>query len=210
MEELDANQDGERRAGGSDVGEEDEGASSGEEEDEVRFPSCTYRVMWLTTSVWQMDENEAVEDLPSDSESRGKDPNAITQEEEDEFTRELAKMISSTGDPRKPTERKAVPLDFAVPLAKRPQRTERAEVEEDLLEERPKVMSFTLLTKKGSKQQTLKMEIPVDSAIAIHTLEKRAQDKAEQQELKRRVLDYESREEQSEKQCQSFLQTTTG
>jgi regulator of nonsense transcripts 2 len=44
------------------------------------------------------------------------------------------------------------------------------------------------------------MEIPVESAIAVHTLEKRAQDKAEQQELKRRVLDYESREEASEKQ----------
>lgn len=44
------------------------------------------------------------------------------------------------------------------------------------------------------------MEIPLESSIAVHTLEKRAQDKAEQQQLKRLVLDYESREEASEKQ----------
>lgn len=51
-----------------------------------------------------------------------------------------------------------------------------------------------------SLMQTFLMEIPRDSSIAVHTLEKRAQDKAEQQELKRRVLDYESREEASEKE----------
>ena len=39
------------------------------------------------------------------------------------------------------------------------------------------------------------MEIPRESAIAMHTLEKQAQNKKEQQELKRRVLDYEQREE---------------
>ena len=40
----------------------------------------------------------------------------------------------------------------------------------------------------------------MESSIAIHTLEKRAQNKAEQQQLKRLVLDYEQREEASEKQ----------
>lgn len=44
------------------------------------------------------------------------------------------------------------------------------------------------------------MDIPLESSIAVHTLEKRAQDRAEKQQLKRLVLDYESREEQSEKQ----------
>lgn len=48
--------------------------------------------------------------------------------------------------------------------------------------------------------QTFSMEIPRESSIAMHTLEKRAQDKAEQQQLKRLVLDYEQREEASEKQ----------
>lgn len=43
----------------------------------------------------------------------------------------------------------------------------------------------------------------MESSIAIHTLEKRAQNKAEQQQLKRLVLDYEQREEASEKQGSS-------
>lgn len=155
-----------------------------------------------------------------ETEQRGKDPNAITQEEEDEFNRELAKMMSGTGEPRKATERKPVALDFGVPLVRR-QRARSYNDDDDEVEETGKVMNFTLLTKKGSKQQvrrlfclglelrgelmfcagkTLTMEIPLESAIAMHTLEKRAQDKAEQQELKRRVLDYEHREEAAEKQ----------
>lgn len=44
------------------------------------------------------------------------------------------------------------------------------------------------------------MEIPLESSIAVHTLEKRAQEKAEQQELKKLVLDYEHREQVNEKQ----------
>ncbi|KAK4701878.1 regulator of nonsense transcripts 2, partial [Phenoliferia sp. Uapishka_3] len=183
LEELDANQDGERRAGASDGEEGEEGDSSDEEEEEEEAVEPTDDII--------SDEDE--------TNHRGVDPNAITQEEEDEFTRELAKMLSSTGEPRKATERKPVALDFAVPLVKR-QRMRSYNDEDEEVEEAGKVMSFTLLTKKGSKQQTLKMDIPVESAIAVHTLEKRAQDKAEQQELKRRVLDYESREEATEKQ----------
>lgn len=151
------------------------------------------------------------DDSDSESEdealSRPKDPNAITADEEDEFNRELAKMMSGTGEVRKASDRKPALLDVGVPFVKRTARggTGRLlheEAEEGLEgeEQVPKGMRFTLLTKKGSKQQTLSMEIPLESAIAVHTLEKRALDKAEQQELKKLVLDYETREEASEKQ----------
>lgn len=40
----------------------------------------------------------------------------------------------------------------------------------------------------------------MDSSIAQHTMEKRALDKAEQQQLKKLVLDYEQRAEESDKQ----------
>lgn len=53
------------------------------------------------------------------------------------------------------------------------------------------------------REQTHAMEIPMESAIAVNSLEKRAQDRAEQQQLKRLVLDYEQREEQAEKQGSS-------
>lgn len=39
------------------------------------------------------------------------------------------------------------------------------------------------------------MSIPMESAIAIHTLEKRRHDKLEQQAMKRLVLDHEHRQE---------------
>ncbi|KAM0751324.1 ARM repeat-containing protein [Meredithblackwellia eburnea MCA 4105] len=131
---------------------------------------------------------------------RGRDPNAMTQEEEDDFSRELAKMmVTTSGEARKPTERKQVALDFAVPVVKRQRQRSYNDGLDDEPEEPTRGMSFTLLTKKGNKQQTLTMEIPLESAIAVHTLEKRAQDKAEQQELKKKVLDYEQREEENEK-----------
>lgn len=52
-------------------------------------------------------------------------------------------------------------------------------------------------------KQTLSMEIPFESSIAIHTLQKQQQNKAEQQQLKKLVLDYEQRSESAEKQGQS-------
>jgi len=44
------------------------------------------------------------------------------------------------------------------------------------------------------------MEIPRDSSIAMSTTLQREQNKAEQERLKRLVLDYESREEEADKQ----------
>jgi len=43
------------------------------------------------------------------------------------------------------------------------------------------------------------MEIPLDSSIAQSTTLQREQNKAEQEQLKRLVLDYESREEAADK-----------
>lgn len=110
---------------------------------------------------------------------------------------------------------------MSVPFVKR-DRSRAIEDEDAEVEEVGRGMKFTLLTKKGSKQQvrpfarrdealtdfpccsqTFSMEIPRESSIAVHTLEKRAKDKAEQQQLKRLVLDYEQREEASEKQGSS-------
>jgi regulator of nonsense transcripts 2 len=44
------------------------------------------------------------------------------------------------------------------------------------------------------------MEIPRDSAIAMSTTQQREQNKAEQERLKRLVLNYEEREEELDKQ----------
>jgi len=51
------------------------------------------------------------------------------------------------------------------------------------------------------------MEIPLDSSIAHSTTLQREQNKAEQEQLKRLVLDYESREEAADKAGMSELMT---
>lgn len=56
-------------------------------------------------------------------------------------------------------------------------------------------MSFTLLTKKGNRQQAKLMEVPSDSLLAINTRSKQEAEREEQQQLKQIVLNYEEREE---------------
>lgn len=103
----------------------------------------------------QDEEGVASSDLSDDeTESRPKDPNAITAEEEEEFNRELAKMMASTGETRKTAERK---LDMTVPFVRR-ERARTFENEEggdadESVQEGAKGLRFMLLTKKGSKQQ---------------------------------------------------------
>ena len=60
------------------------------------------------------------------------------------------------------------------------------------------MMNFTMLTKRGNKQQVRQLAIPSESALAVQTRSAQEQDKVEQQHLKRLVLDYEQREEAEE------------
>jgi hypothetical protein len=140
-----------------------------------RFPSPVVQGLEADTllSVSQDGTAEATDPLdPSfadaDSEDeegeggRGKDPNAITEEEEDEFNRELAKMMVASNEPRKVEGggRKPVALDVGIPLIKRSQAVRREEDFEDAAgaggegtATSRRGMQFTLLTKKGNKQQ---------------------------------------------------------
>lgn len=79
----------------------------------------------------------------------------MTQDEEDEFNRELAKMLAGAGESRKPTERKGGLADVGVPMLRRQKQAEGEEIAEgaDGQATAPRGMKFTLLTKKGAKQQ---------------------------------------------------------
>ncbi|POY76480.1 hypothetical protein BMF94_0681 [Rhodotorula taiwanensis] len=195
-DDVDADADGEGARPGADEAGEEESETDGEEK-------------YAQDEAGEPEDGEAVADDESDAESetgegRGRDPNAMTQEEEDDFTRELAKMmISTNAETRKVPDRKPVSLDVGIPLFKRQRATEAALAEEeDAAAEghESKGMQFTLLTKKGNKPQALSMEIPRDSAIAMSTTHQREQNKAEQERLKRLVLNYEEREEELDKQ----------
>ncbi|GAA5985262.1 hypothetical protein JCM10908_002591 [Rhodotorula pacifica] len=189
-DEQEAEGNGEGARPGADEAGEEESETEGESEDDAEEGLI---------------EGEVGSDAESEAgEGRGRDPNAMTQEEEDDFTRELAKMmVSSNAETRKVPDRKPVSLDVGIPLFRR-QRAEAAMQEEDEAggeAAEPKGMQFTLLTKKGNKPQALSMEIPRDSAIAMSTTQQREQNRAEQERLKRLVLNYEEREEELDKQA---------
>ncbi|KPV73840.1 uncharacterized protein RHOBADRAFT_54435 [Rhodotorula graminis WP1] len=152
-----------------------------------------------TTDGDELADPTAFDDEDAQGAERGRDPHAMTQDEEDDFARELAKMMVSSSEQR---ERKPVALDVGIPLIRR-QRAEERPVEEldAAAQEEQRGMQFTLLTKRGNKQQALAMEIPRDSSIAMSSTLQREQNKAEQERLKRLVLDYESREEEADKQA---------
>lgn len=61
-------------------------------------------------------------------------------------------------------------------------------------------MAFTLLTKKGNRQQIKTMEVPSDSLLAVSTRSKQEAEREEQQQLKKLVLNYEEREEAAARQ----------
>lgn len=77
----------------------------------------------------------------------------MTQEEEDDFVRELAKMMVSSTEARK-AERKPVSLDVGIPLIRKDKMEDEVTMDEaSQASGDKKGMQFTLLTKKGNRQQ---------------------------------------------------------
>lgn len=64
----------------------------------------------------------------------------------------------------------------------------------------PGKMAFSLLTKKGNKQQTSTIELPSDSTFAQAMKDKQAADREEKQRIKDLVLNYERMEEIQERE----------
>ncbi|KAI0779890.1 ARM repeat-containing protein [Fomes fomentarius] len=127
-----------------------------------------------------------------------------TEDDDTEFARELAKLVTDTsGDSRKVDKKTALALwDTALPPpVMRKKRNEDIDDDGDSGAENakdPGIMNFTLFTKRGNKQQTRQLAIPAESALAVQTRAAQMQDKVEQQHLKRLVLNYEQREEAEE------------
>nr|XP_031861440.1 uncharacterized protein CI109_003044 [Kwoniella shandongensis]KAA5528512.1 hypothetical protein CI109_003044 [Kwoniella shandongensis] len=118
-------------------------------------------------------------------------------EEQHAFDREFAKILADTTDTRREQRKAAPPIfDTAVPLIRKNKPDEGKTTNEDA-EGR---MQFMLLSKKGGRQQVRSLEIPVNSTIAMNSRSYQAQSKAEQEQLKRLVLQNERRLERSEMQ----------
>ncbi|CAO3634305.1 unnamed protein product [Cunninghamella blakesleeana] len=114
------------------------------------------------------------------------------KEEDEEFEKEFSKMISESIESRK-YEKKSTMLDVPIPMNLRGTQDRRTAAEKNE-QSSTGSMAFTLLTKKGNKQQTKTMHVPSDSALAVTTRSKQEAEREEHQQLKRLVLNYEERE----------------
>ncbi|KAB8303470.1 hypothetical protein EYC80_004888 [Monilinia laxa] len=117
----------------------------------------------------------------------------IDPEDEADFEREYAKMMAESLDSRK-FERKAT---FDVPLPMRRKDRETTNPSELPNETNPTngssggTMAFSLLTKRGNRQQTRTVALPSDSNFAIAMKSQQAAEREEQQRIKNLVLNYD-------------------
>ncbi|KAF3354464.1 hypothetical protein VDGD_00377 [Verticillium dahliae] len=121
----------------------------------------------------------------------------IDPEAEADFEREYAKMMAESLESRK-FERK--PL-FDVPLPVRGKTKEAssgAEPIEPATSGPGPTMAFSLLTKKGNRQQTRTVEVPSDSNFAVAMKNQQQVEREEQQRIKNLVLNYDLRENEEQ------------
>ncbi|KAG0369693.1 hypothetical protein BGZ54_009183 [Gamsiella multidivaricata] len=111
---------------------------------------------------------------------------------DEDFEREYLKMMTESLESRK-FERKHLALDVAIPVLRSADRREEPTFSN------PDHVAFTLLTKKGNKQQLKTVGLPSDSALVINTRNQREAEREEQQQLKQLVLEYEVREEANQR-----------
>lgn len=121
----------------------------------------------------------------------------INPEDEADFEREYAKMMAESLESRK-HERKAT---FDVPLPIRRKDREVPTANETWNDEpAPTVapasgtMAFSLLTKRGNRQQTRTVALPSDSTFAVAMKTQQAAEREEQQRIKSLVLNYDLRD----------------
>ncbi|KAK3318344.1 armadillo-type protein [Apodospora peruviana] len=182
------------------LGEQDDDDVSGSEEGdpEVCTASPVSRVFSQANSIrnkQEIDHNQSSRDSESEEEAIvvTREEEEIDPEDEADFEREYAKMMAESLDSRK-FERKQ---QFDLPLPVRPKAREPAGVNE-VVDAGPEslagTMAFSLLTKKGNRQQTRTVELPSDSHFAIALKTQQEAEKEEHQRIKNLVLNYDLRE----------------
>ncbi|KAM6508986.1 mRNA decay protein, variant 2 [Fusarium solani] len=144
-------------------------------------------------------EEEDADDVEEESDSEStfeEEAIVVTRQEEEvdpedeaDFEREYAKLMAESLESRK-FERKQL---FDVPLPVRAKNRETPSSTEGASSEAPPnhTMAFSLLTKKGNRQQTRTVELPSDSTFAIAMKNQQQAEREEQQRIKNLVLNYD-------------------
>ncbi|KAF2089434.1 ARM repeat-containing protein [Saccharata proteae CBS 121410] len=188
-EPEDADDDSASEDGGEEddlAGRERGSASSGEEADSPAEDDHQHH-----SAASDSEEEHIVVTRPEDE----RDPEADA-----EFDRELAKMMSESLDSRK-HDRKPM---FDVPLPMRRAREATTAPSEDVPAETKgqegpapsaPTMKFSLLSKRGNRQQTKSIDLPSDSNFAVAMRTQQEAERAEQKRIKDLVLNYDLRDE---------------
>ncbi|TVY82041.1 Regulator of nonsense transcripts [Lachnellula suecica] len=122
----------------------------------------------------------------------------VDPEDEADFEREYAKMMAESLESRK-HERKST-FDVPLPIRRKdrevPTSTETWNGEPAAATNAPSsgTMAFSLLTKRGNRQQTRTVALPSDSTFAIAMKTQQAAEREEQQRIKSLVLNYDLRD----------------
>ncbi|KAL6719830.1 mRNA decay protein [Lecanora helva] len=177
----------------------DEGVSSDDEadDDEPQIPDVDDRSSSDEAEV----ETEALTNNQSKNDSDFEEEIIVTRQEEEhdpeaeaEFDRELAKMMSESLDSRK-FDRRPI-FDVPLPMRKALRETSSVPIEDSGNEgtstpPKTNTMAFSLMTKKGNRQQTRTIEMPSDSHFAVAMKTQKEAERAEQQRIKDLVLSYD-------------------
>ncbi|MCO5571736.1 hypothetical protein L7F22_025484 [Adiantum nelumboides] len=122
----------------------------------------------------------------------------IDPEEEAEFERELRAVMQESIDSRKLEVRARPSLNMVIPMnifegSKEHSRTIDGESGDEVADVSD--VTVHVIMKKGNKQQTKQLHIPRDSSLVQSTKQKEAAELEEKQDIKRRILEYNDREE---------------
>ncbi|XP_062222688.1 regulator of nonsense transcripts UPF2-like isoform X2 [Phragmites australis] len=130
----------------------------------------------------------------------------VDPKEQEDFDRELKALVQESLESRKSEARSRLTLNMKVPMnvlegSKDPRATESESGEETVDEEGGNAgggskVRVKVLMKKGHKQQTKQMLIPADSSLVQSTKQQEAAELEEKQSIKRRILEYNEREEE--------------
>ncbi|KAF9895010.1 hypothetical protein FE257_004634 [Aspergillus nanangensis] len=179
--------------------EEDEAESSSSDDDLEEDAIPEVEEEQESSDEAEVSAPNAEQDGDSDSEE---EQIFVTRQEEErdpeveaEFDREFEKMMAESMESRR-FERKGI---FDIPLPMRRSAREGAAGEgavsenavPDNIPAPPTTMAFSLMTKKGNKQQTRTIDLPSDSTFAIAMRSQQQADREEQQRIKNLVLNYE-------------------
>ncbi|CAK7208461.1 mRNA decay protein [Sporothrix bragantina] len=199
-----------QKATGADkVQEQDDGAASDDESSEDEIDNADDMAVGDAeidedlSSIDEEGEDEG-DHFDSDDHSESEDEEIVVTREEEEidpedeadFEREYARMMAESMEPRK-FDRKPM-FDVALPVRQKTREASSADANGAVGNGEEtgtsSTMAFSLLTKRGNRQQTRTLELPSDSEFAVAMRNQQQAEKEEQQRIKNLVLNLDLRE----------------